>query len=74
MVPHSWSYGDCVVLIDVVAADVEETSTFAAVFKRAFDLAVECVIKPPHLGGRSKVGTAQMLDIVIIESSPRKSP
>ena len=72
-VPHSWSYGDCVVIIDVVQPGAEETTTFAAVFKRAFDLAVECVIKPPHFGGKSRLGTSGMLDVVIIESSTRKS-
>ena len=73
-VPHFWSYESCSVLIDVVEPDAEETTTFAAVFKRAFDLAVECVIKPPHLGGKSRLGTSGMLDIVIIESSGRKYP
>ena len=72
-VPHSWSYEDCVVIVDTVDDDAEETTTFAAVFKRAFDLAVECVIKPPHFGGRSRIGTSGMLDIVIIESTSRKS-
>ena len=71
-VPHSWSYEDCVVIVDTVDDDAEETTTFAAVFKRAFDLAVECVIKPPHFGGRSRIGTEGMLDIVIIESNSRK--
>ena len=73
-VPHTWNYGGCVIMIDTVEDDAEETTTFAAVFKRAFDLAVECVIKPPHLGGRSKLGATQMLEIAIIESGRRKSP
>ena len=73
-VPYSWSHGNCWVCIDVVEPDAEETTTFAAVFKRAFDLAVDCVIKPPHLGGRSRLGMTQMLDIVIIESNGRKYP
>ena len=73
-VPHSWSDGNCVIIIDVVEPNAEETSTFAAVFKRSFDIALECVIKPPHFGGKSKLGTSQMLDIVMIESNSRKSP
>ena len=73
-VPHSWSYEGCVVHIDMVEADAEETTTFAALFKRSFDIAVECVIKPPHFGGKSKLGTTQMLEIAIIDSSIRKSP
>ena len=74
MVPHSWSHGNCVIIIDVVEPNAEETATFAAVFKRGFDLAIECVINPPHLGGRSKLGTSQMLDIMMVESNARKSP
>ena len=38
-----------------------ETSTFAAIFKRAFDIAVQCVIKPPHLGGKGLVGENEQL-------------
>ena len=72
-VPHSWSHGGCVIRIDTLEADVEETATFAAVFTRAFELAAECVIKPPHFGGRSLIGTTDMLEIAVIESSIRKS-
>ena len=61
------------IIIDVVEPNAEETSTFAAVFKRSFDIAIECVIKPPHFGGKSKLGTSKMLDIVMIESNSRKS-
>ena len=67
-VPHSWvgeRGGNCVVEIDVSGDSVSETATFAAVLKRAFDLAVECVIKPPHLGGRSLVGEREGLEIAM---------
>lgn len=73
-VPHTWKHENCVIIIDVVEPDAEETTTFAAVFKRAHDLSVECVIRPPHLGGRSRLGTTQKLEVLIIESSSRESP
>ena len=72
-VPHTWSHGGCVVRIDTLAADVEETTTFADVFMRAFELSAECVIKPPHLGGESLLGATDMLEIAIMESSERRS-
>ena len=49
--------------IDVIAPEVKETETFAAILKRAFDLTVECVIRPPHLGGRSFLGRGKGLVI-----------
>ena len=73
-VPYSWSYGDCVVRIDIVEADAEETTTFAEVFMAGIEIAIDCVIKPPHLGGKSKLGRTQMLEMAIIESSIRESP
>ena len=64
-VPYSWTYGNCVVQIDVLKQDDTERSNFASIFKRAFDLAVECVIKPPHLGGRGFVGDSGKLKVWI---------
>ena len=55
-VPYIWDYGSCAIGIDLLRNDDREISTFAAIFKRAFDIAVECVIKSPHLGGRGFVG------------------
>ena len=72
-VPHSWSYGGCVVRIDTLTADAEETTTFGDMLLRAFELSVECVIMPPHLGGKSTLGMTDMLEIVMIESGTRKS-
>ncbi|CAF9941928.1 MAG: hypothetical protein ALECFALPRED_009420 [Alectoria fallacina] len=60
-VPYTWDYGNCAIEIDVLREDDEERSTFAAIFKRAFDIAVECVIKPPHLGGKGLVGKNEQL-------------
>lgn len=72
-VPHSWSHEGCVVIIDTVTADAEETTTFAEVFTRAFEISADCVINPPHLGGKSLLGEADLLEIAIIESSIRMS-
>ena len=60
-------------MIDTVTADAEETTTFAEVFTRAFELSVDCVINQPHLGGKSMLGETEMLGIAIIESSIRMS-
>ena len=60
-------------MIDVTTADAEETATFSEIFERAFELSVECVIRPPHLGGKCLLGTTDMLEIKIIESGIRKS-
>ncbi|KAL6712877.1 hypothetical protein ACLMJK_009589 [Lecanora helva] len=65
-VPHSWVFGSCVVSVDVTGDGVEETENFAAILKRAFDLAVECVIKPPHLGGRSFLGREGGLEVFLL--------
>ena len=64
-VPDSWSSGRCIIGLDVIDAGVVETATFAAIIKRAFDLTVECVIGPPHLGGRSFLGRDLGLEVLI---------
>ena len=61
--PYVWTHGVCEIAIDVVGPDVVETTTFAAIFKRGFDLMVECVIKPPHFGGIGLVG--EDLDLMV---------
>lgn len=72
-VPESWDFGRCAVLIDVSHEGQMVRSTFAAIFKRAFDIAVECVIKPPHLGGRGLVGEDDQLKVSIYGIHPRTS-
>ena len=62
-VPADWQYGRCIVQIDVVAPNVKETATFAAILKRAFDITKECVIYPPHLGGREVLGVNDGLKV-----------
>ncbi|MCJ1452984.1 hypothetical protein MMC28_003329 [Mycoblastus sanguinarius] len=73
-VPQSWDYGGCGVGIDVKTEDSVETTTFAAILKRAFDIAVECVIKPPHFGGRSFIGEKELLTVFVMESGAAISP
>ena len=72
-VPHTWDYGSCAVEIDVLREADKEKSTFAAIFKRAFDVAVECVVKPPHLGGRGLVGENEQLKVWIYGVDPKVS-
>ena len=73
-VPYVWDFGNCAIEIDVVRVDAVASSTFAAVFKRAFDIAVECVIKPPHLGGKGLVGADELLKVSIYGVHPGVSP
>ena len=72
-VPYKWAYGDCTIEIDVLREGEEESSTFAAIFKRAFDIAVNCVIKPPNLGGRGLVGRNERLKVTISGPDPEVS-
>ena len=70
IVPHTWSNENCVVIIDVLGDDVEETTTFSVILSKVFDIALKCVINPPHFGGKSRVGERGMLGVAIIESPP----
>ena len=72
-VPNKWEHGDCTIEIDVLQEGEEEVSTFAAIFKRAFDIAVDCVIKPPNLGGHGLVGRNERLGVVIRGPDPKVS-
>lgn len=46
-------------------ASVTETTTFAKLLMVAFEIAVECVIRGEHLGGRAVVGEGEGLNIRI---------
>lgn len=70
-VPYTWKYGNCAVEIDVLEEDDSERSTFAAIFKRAFDIAVKCVIEPPHLGGKGLVGEKGLLMVLMHGVDPK---
>ena len=72
-VPYTWDFGNCAIEIDVERDHEMASSTFAAIFKRAFDLMVECVIKPPHLGGRGWVGKNDQLAVSIWGVRPAAS-
>lgn len=72
-VPYTWDYGTCAIEIDVLREGDSERSTFAAIFKRAFDIAVECVIKSPHLGGKGLVGDNGHLKVWIYGVDPKVS-
>lgn len=72
-VPYSWDFSRCAISIDVAREDQRAQSTFAAIFKRAYDIMVECVIKPPHLGGRGLVGEDDQLKVLIYGIHPRAS-
>ena len=72
-VPYTWDFGSCAIEIDVLQEDDSERATFAAIFKRAFDIAVECVIKPPHLGGKGLVGEKGLLKVWMYGVDPKVS-
>lgn len=64
-VPYTWESRGCIVEIDVVSEDVTETATFLGLLVVADAIAKECVIKPPHMGGRAEVGDENGLQIGI---------
>lgn len=72
-VPYTWDYGNCAIEIDVLGEDDSERSSFAAIFKRAFDIAVACVIQPPHLGGKGLVGDNGLLKVWMYGVDPKVS-
>ena len=53
-------------LIDVIGDDVEETTTFRTILETAFDITLKCVLQPPHLGGRARVGQRHMLGVAVL--------
>lgn len=71
-VPETWQSGNCAVSIEVEGSDVEETSTFAAIVKRAHDLMLVCVIQEPHLGGRAVVGDRGRLKVSLYGAATSK--
>ena len=71
--PYTWDFGDCAIAVDVLQKGDTERSTFASIFKRAFDIAVECVIKPPHFGGQGFVGENERLKVSVIAVHPAAS-
>lgn len=53
--PVQWSLGTCVLAIDMISDDAEDTLTFREIGIEAYGVALACVITPPHLGGRRPV-------------------
>lgn len=72
--PFTWSSPahSCVVGIDIPAAvgGSEKTSLYD-IRMAAQAVAVECVIKPPHLGGIVHVGWKTKLQVVLVASDSR---
>ncbi|KAL8637353.1 MAG: hypothetical protein Q9228_005369, partial [Teloschistes exilis] len=67
--PETWTSlgGDCIVGVDIpsTVGGVEKTSLRDILFT-AQAVAIECVIKPPHLGGLMLVGWQSKMNVVIV--------
>ena len=64
-VPHQWIAGTCVLGIDMISDEAEDTLTFHEIGVEAYVLALGCVIHPPHLGGERSVGSRKLLNVTI---------
>ena len=63
--PDQWMLGTCVLGIDMVSDDVEDTVTFREIGIEAYTVALACVIRPPHLGGRRPVGPKGLINVTL---------
>ena len=64
-VPRQWIAGTCVLAIDMISDEAEDTLTFHEIGIEAYVLALGCVIQPPHLGGKRSVGQRKLLNVTI---------
>lgn len=64
-VPRQWISGTCVLAIDMISDEAEDTLTFYEIGQVAYILALGCVIHPPHLGGERSVGERKLLNVTI---------
>ena len=64
-VPRQWISGTCVLAIDMISDEAEDTLTFHEIGLDAYVLALGCVIHPPHLGGKRLVGLRKLLTVTI---------
>ncbi|KAL8634344.1 MAG: hypothetical protein Q9228_008062 [Teloschistes exilis] len=67
--PETWTSGagDCIVGVDIPSnVGGEEKTSLRDIVFAAQAVAVECVIKPPHLGGLLLVGWQKKMNVVIV--------
>ena len=69
---HKGYYGSCVIKIDMEDGE-QDTMTWNDIVFSAGKLRDECVAAPPHLGGESKAGPRQLLDIKMYGLAKEKS-
>lgn len=64
---HGRNEGDCVVGVDIPEAiGGSEKTSLTDIMYAAQGIAIECVIKPPHLGGILQIGWQNKLNVVIV--------
>ena len=61
---HRGHYSSCVIKLDMEDGE-QDTMTWNDIIVSAGNLRDECVARPPHLGGESKAGPRQLLNIKI---------
>ncbi|KAI4194633.1 MAG: hypothetical protein LQ350_007658 [Teloschistes chrysophthalmus] len=67
--PETWTSpgGDCIVGVDIPSTlGGEEKTSLRDILFAAQAVAVECVIKPPHIGGLMLVGWQKKMNVVIV--------
>lgn len=72
-VPHRLVHGTCVFEVDIREEKTREDSWAASYWEignAAIDIFCICVNKPPHLGGLTKVGRDQVLDLKVYGRRP----
>lgn len=71
--PKTWNNDthDCIVGVDIPATvgGSDKTSLYD-IRMAAQAVAVECVIKPPHLGGILQIGWQNRLQVILVSSHP----
>ncbi|KAL8707102.1 MAG: hypothetical protein Q9225_007827 [Loekoesia sp. 1 TL-2023] len=69
--PKAWEHetGDCIVVVDIPATrGGSEKTSLQDIRSAAQSIAVECVIKPDHLGGALRIGWQNNLNVLILSN------
>ncbi|KAL8777824.1 MAG: hypothetical protein Q9213_007695 [Squamulea squamosa] len=69
--PEQWIYRSCLLYLDMVDDDEEETTSFKDVAVAAGTVMVGCVVRPPHMGGTQYVGPKRVMNVTLFGTPVR---
>ena len=66
VLPNSFTYRTCVIIIDMISADAEDSFYVEQIRSVAIDTARRCTALPQALGGKGIVGPKKLMEVLVL--------